>query len=86
MNPVSRNFKSMLTYHAHQLPHRFTRLRTNTKPVLRACPVERDLLIRARIGVFIVQVCRKFRDGVVGANDLKGFGAAGGPGSSISIN
>lgn len=67
------------TYHAHQLPHRITRLRPNTKPVLRACPVQRNLLVWTGTRILAVKIRRPLRDGVVSADDLQGLCAAGRP-------
>lgn len=72
-------YQAVPTHHAHQLPHRVTRLCANTEPVLGTRPVKRNLLVWARIGIVVVQVRRLLRDGVVGANNLEGLRAAGRP-------
>lgn len=76
---LSQQRLSGATYHAQKLPHRITRLRANTEPVLRTSPVEGNLLVWAGIGVLVIQVGRTLRDGVEGADDLEGLRAASRP-------
>lgn len=53
-----------LTYHGKQPPASIARLRANTKPVLRARPVQLDVLVRPAVGI---AWSRDFRNRIVSA-------------------
>lgn len=86
LQPFNASPDAKSTYHAHQLPHGITGLRTHTQPVLCACPIKRDLLVWACLLLLIVESHLALGNGVVGTDDLEGLGAASRARNSVSTD
>ena len=70
---------TVCTHHTQQPPSWLTRLRAHTQPIFRPRCVQLDILKRLSFSKR-----RGLRDGIVGSEDFKGFGVAGGSVETVS--